>query len=154
MMDDEYKTVITNSLQHLSDIGKIDVFAFVIMPNHMHMIWRLNAANGKESPHASFLKHTAHEFKKKIISDKKSDLEKYKAVRTNKLYEFWQRDSLAVKIYDRDMALQKLNYIHHNPVAKHWALVDDFAEYEFSSAAFYEKNIQNFAFLKWLWDEI
>ena len=33
---DVYKDVIIDSLQYLTDNGKIDVFAFVIMPNHLH----------------------------------------------------------------------------------------------------------------------
>ena len=28
----------------------------------------------------------------------------------NKMYEFWQRDSLAVPLFTRKVALQKLNY--------------------------------------------
>ena len=31
-----------------------------------------------------------------------------------------------------------LDYIHHNPVRGKWNLVDDFAEYEHSSAGYYE----------------
>lgn len=61
---DEYKQVIVDSLEYLNNRGKIDVFAFVIMPNHIHLIWRLNENNGKETAQGSFLKYTAHEFKK------------------------------------------------------------------------------------------
>ena len=57
---DEYKNVIIDSLQHLTDTRKIDVFAFIIMPNHIHLIWRVNEPNGKESRQESFLKYTAH----------------------------------------------------------------------------------------------
>jgi REP element-mobilizing transposase RayT len=34
---DEYKDVIIESLQYLTDAGKIDVYAFIIMPNHIHL---------------------------------------------------------------------------------------------------------------------
>lgn len=34
---DEYKDVIIESLQYLTDEGKIDVYAFIIMPNHIHL---------------------------------------------------------------------------------------------------------------------
>ena len=61
---DDYKNIIVSSLQYLSDAGKVDVFAFVIMPNHIHLIWRVNEMNGKETAQGSFLKYTAHEFKK------------------------------------------------------------------------------------------
>ena len=56
---DEYKDVIIQSLQYLTDTGKIDVYAFIIMPNHIHLIWRINEPNGKESPQGSLLKYTA-----------------------------------------------------------------------------------------------
>ena len=70
----DYKNVIINSLIYLSDAGKIDVFAFVIMPNHIHLIWRINEMNGKETSQGSFLKYTAHEFKKMLKTDKENSL--------------------------------------------------------------------------------
>jgi REP element-mobilizing transposase RayT len=39
-------------------------FGFVIMPNHVHLIWRTKELNGKETAQGSFLKYTAHEFRK------------------------------------------------------------------------------------------
>ena len=44
---DEFKQVVLDSLRHLSEKGKIDVFAFIIMPNHIHLICRINELNGK-----------------------------------------------------------------------------------------------------------
>ena len=38
LLKDEYKNIIINSLSYLSDAGKIDIFGFVIMPNHIHLI--------------------------------------------------------------------------------------------------------------------
>jgi len=35
LLRDEYKKVVTGSLENLSIAGKIEVFAFVIMPNHI-----------------------------------------------------------------------------------------------------------------------
>ncbi|MCO5247689.1 MAG: hypothetical protein M9887_01900 [Chitinophagales bacterium] len=34
--------------------------------------------------------------------------------------------------------MQKLQYIHHNPIQEHWQLVKDFKDYKWSSAEFYE----------------
>src|SRR5215204_5363943 len=64
LLQDKYKDVIIESLQYLSSNNKIDVFAFVIMPNHIHLIWRTKELNGRETAQGSFLKYTAHEFKK------------------------------------------------------------------------------------------
>jgi hypothetical protein len=60
-------------------------------------------------PHASFLKFTAHEFKKLLLQEGGTSLEAYKVQANNKEYEFWQRDSLAVHLYTKDVAFQKLD---------------------------------------------
>lgn len=41
-------------------------------------------------------------------------------------------------IYSSDFLLQKMNYIHNNPVSKKWMLCDELTNYIHSSAAFYE----------------
>jgi len=110
-----FKDIIVDSLPYLSSKGLIDVFGFVIMPNYVHFIWRMNKMNGKGKPFGSFLKYTAHQFKKVI---KLSELEKDKLNAANKSHEFWQRDSLAIELYSQKVAYQKLDYIHLNPMAK------------------------------------
>src|SRR6476469_1571823 len=67
LLSDSYKDVIINSLDYLTNKEKIDVFAFVIMPSHFHLIWTIKALNGKESPQGSLLKYTAHEFLKMLL---------------------------------------------------------------------------------------
>lgn len=42
-------------------------------------------------------------------------------------------------VFSRPFLEQKLNYIHRNPVQGKWRLVDDFADYEHSSASYYER---------------
>src|SRR5690349_13156293 len=50
----------------------------------------------------------------------------------------------AKQCYSNDYIFQKLTYIHHNPVSKKWSLVSDFAEYEHSSASFYESGLMRY----------
>ena len=47
---DAMKEMMIGSPEHLSNTKKIVVFAFVIMPNHIQLIWRLKALNAKEMP--------------------------------------------------------------------------------------------------------
>lgn len=150
---DEYKNVIIDSLQYLTDNGKIDVFAFVIMPNHIHFIWRINEPNGKESPHGSFLKFTAHQFQKMLQRESPVLLNNFSIEAANKKYEFWKTDSLAIPLFTKKVAVQKLKYIHNNPLADHWQLVKNPCDYKYSSARYYELNEKNFPFLNDLWDE-
>ncbi|MGG9972001.1 transposase [Ferruginibacter sp. SUN002] len=64
------KQLIVDFLKKLSDDKLITVYAFVLMPNHMHLIWSQNKMNGKETPQGSLLKYTAHTFFETIKSSK------------------------------------------------------------------------------------
>jgi len=45
------------------------------------------------------------------------------------------------------VAIQKLKYIHFNPVTGKWTLAKDDLDYYYSSARFYETGIDEFGFL-------
>ena len=64
LQQDSNKQLIIDYLKQLSDEGLNTVYAFVIMPNHIHLIWQQNKLNGKESPKGSLLKYSSHEFLK------------------------------------------------------------------------------------------
>ena len=66
-------------------------------------------------------------------------LKNYAVTATDRQHNIWLRDPLAVKVFSRDMAAQKLDYMHLNPMQPHWLLCNSPAEYRFSSAKFYEK---------------
>jgi len=148
LQTDRYKQVIIDSLEYLSSRGKIDVFAFVIMPNHIHLIWRINETNGKETTQGSFLKVTAHQFKKMLINEGGNVIEDYAVEAHNKKYEFWQRDSLAIPLYTKKVAYQKMDYLHYNPVADQWQLAKVPCDYNYSTARFYELGVKDFDFIK------
>jgi putative transposase len=54
------------------------------------------------------------------------------------LHKVFKESFDANPIYSLKFLIQKLNYIHQNPVSGRWLLVKDFTEYEHSSASFYE----------------
>ena len=137
--------LIIDYLKKLCDDGLLTVYAFVLMPNHVHIIWQQNKLNGKETPQGSFLKYTAHQFLKKLKLSGESRM--YEVNAANKKHELWQRDSLSIEIYSRAVAMQKLNYIHFNPVSGKWQLSKNDLDYHFSSARFYETGIDEFGFL-------
>jgi len=135
LQPDKYKDIIIDSLNYLSNTGKIDVFGFVIMPNHIHLIWRTKELNGKETAQGSFLKYTAHEFRKMLYKENKNELLYYQVDAHNKEHEFWQRDSLAILLFSKEIAFQKLDYIHYNPVEA--GFVTKAEEWKYSSAIDY-----------------
>ncbi|MEO6834197.1 MAG: hypothetical protein ABI378_15895 [Chitinophagaceae bacterium] len=99
-------------------------------------------------------KFTAHRFKQLLLSEKGKDaLIPYAVKRHNKANEFWQCDSLAFILISKQVAFQKLNYIHNNPLAEKWQLAATAADYKYSSAHYYQTGIDQFGFLHNLHDE-
>jgi len=94
--------------------------------------------NGKEFPKNSFEKFTAHQFQKKLEREDPLTLQKFRVAASDRKYNFWLRDPLAVGVFSREMASQKLTYMHNNPLQDHWNLSSSPEGYRFSSAAFYE----------------
>jgi putative transposase len=140
------KDVVIKSLEFLVSREKIKVYAFVIMPNHVHLIWRNLQMNGKEYPDESFLKFTGHQFKKKLKYGYPI-LEKFLVNKADRQYQFWQRSALPIEILSREMLEQKLEYLHLNPLQEHWNLVSDPSDYFYSSCSFYERNASGFDWL-------
>jgi putative transposase len=60
---------------------------------------------------------------------------------------------LAIHLYTDVVAYQKLDYIHRNPMAKHWRLVDDPCRYKYSTANFYNNGVKDFSFIRDLREE-
>ena len=139
--------IILDSLSFLRKKECINVYGFVIMPNHFHLIWELPKQNGKESPVASLMKFTAHQFEKYLRQKDPAILNEFAVEWNSRQYNFWQPDADWFLLNNEPTALQKLNYMHANPLQKHWNLVDDPVKYPFSSAKFYETGVNDFDFL-------
>ena len=86
-------------MRELSGKGLLKVYAFIIMPNHLHIIWQQLKKNGKKTAQGSFVKYTAHELLK--ILKAAGDSAQYGVNAVNKKHEMWQRDSLSIEIYSR-----------------------------------------------------
>jgi putative transposase len=147
LASDEMKMHIIQSLQWLKQRNLISIYAYVIMPNHLHFIWQVHANNGKESPQGSLLKFTAHQFRKILLEKYPDGLKGYEVNAANKKYEFWQRDSLAQVLYNKSFISQKMDYIHNNPLTGKWQLATTADDYRFSSSSFYQTGIDPFGIL-------
>ncbi len=62
-------------------------------------------------------------------------------------YELWKTNPLSIDIWTEEVFIQKLNYIHNNPVSHPWNLVQHAEDYKYSSAKFYETGIDEFGLL-------
>jgi putative transposase len=154
LKEDRYKKIIVDSLEYLSNQNKVKVYAFVVMPNHMHMLWEMLELNGKENPYESFLKYTAHQFQKLLKSSNSEEYKLYNVDEVTRKQRYWKRDPLAIRILSREMAQQKFEYIHNNPLQEHWNLAKEPEQYYYSSAFDYSNNFSRFEFLNHYYDRL
>jgi putative transposase len=137
LLDDHMKMIIINSWQYLTQKNLVEIYGYVIMPNHIHLLWNILKLNGKESPAGSFTKYTAHEFKKYLQQNNPGLLQQYQSDKNDRSFQFWKRDPLAIPISTKDTFFQKLHYVHYNPTKEKWGLVTLPENYPWSSAGFY-----------------
>jgi REP element-mobilizing transposase RayT len=135
----KYIDIPLNSLAWLHQQKRILLFAFVIMPSHLHAIIKPvnNSIGDILQQLGSF---TAHEILKRLRQDsQKGLLNLFQQSKRDRRHEhsIWQ-DIQAKNIYSMDVLQQKLEYIHQNPVAKEWNLVKDRVDYPYSSAEYYD----------------
>lgn len=147
LADDVFKLTCIQSLKYLKDKDLITIYGYVIMPNHLHLLWMIKGLNGKESPAGSFAKFTAHLFQKHLRSTNQELLNQYQSDKKDRSYQFWKRDPLAIPITSKKALLQKLEYIHNNPLQEKWQLANTPENYRCSSASFYLTGNDEFGIL-------
>jgi len=142
---DKYKDVIIESLQFLVTKKKITLYAFVIMTNHIHLIWQTLPGKIPSQIQHSFLKYTAQQIKFDLIEHHPLVLERFRVDAKDRTYQFWERNSLGIDLYTHAVFMQKLNYIHWNPVKAGLCTLPE--EYYYSSAKFYWTGVDEFNML-------
>jgi putative transposase len=142
-----YKRIILDSLRYLCDKGCIKIYSFVIMPNHVHLIWKLLKLNGKELPSSSFLKFTSHKLLELVKIRNKEKLSWLTSQLSDSKYQIWIPKSREFNLYSSKLFEQKMDYIHNNPVQGKWLLADCPVDYYYSSAKFYEDGVDDFGFV-------
>ncbi len=147
LAEDKFKMTIVESLQYLVNESRIKLYAYVLMPNHVHFVWeQFDKPEIKETAKGSFMKFTGHTFKK-MLRGQPAELAKYLSGSIDRNYNFWQRDALPISLYSREISEQKIEYIHNNPLQEHWNLCKEPEDYRFSSARFYKHGHDEFNML-------
>ena len=138
---EKHKAIILASLKFLVEEKRIWLYGYVIMPNHIHLLWRKQELWEEKSIAQNFLKYTAQQIKFNLLENYPAELARYKSTQGDRQYHFWERRPHQATMNNRSIVEQKLNYIHDNPVRKD--LCPSALDYEYSSAKFYEANQQN-----------
>ena len=58
LQPDKYKQIIIDSLKFLVENERVKVYGFVIMPNHLHIIWKINENHKLDDVQRDFVSST------------------------------------------------------------------------------------------------
>jgi hypothetical protein len=154
LKENTFKQIILDSLYWMHHEKRAQINGFVIMPNHIHLLWTPTANTEEKLNKNALLSFTAHQFKKKLISDCPELLKNYVSTQKDREYHFWERRPRTIAVLSRKIAEQKLKYIHLNPCHKRWNLATEPSGYYYSSAKFYETESDDFKFLTHINDSL
>jgi putative transposase len=104
--------IIADSLKFCQETKGLEIYAYVFMLNHLHLIIRSPDAAGFLR---DFKKFTSKKLIENIAKFEPQVLELFK---TENGYRFWKEDNQPKIIESEKFLLQKVNYIHNNPVVK------------------------------------
>ena len=137
-----YRDIVIDSLRFCQQNKGLEIYAFVIMSNHVHLLIRSGIDR---------LSDTIREFKsftaKKILEAINTEVESRrdwmlnlfefsaKQHKRNEKYQVWTHENHAEIVYGNQFMDSKINYIHDNPVRA--GIVEKAEDYLCSSARNY-----------------
>lgn len=138
----ECRDIIIQSLKYCQENKGLNLNAYVIMPSHIHLI--VSAKEGSKGLSyiiRDFKSHTFRELEKFIMHNKAESRKewlkvifeyhaKYNSNNTN--WQIWKQDNRPKILLHPRFMMQKIQYIHNNPVVD--AIVEKPEDYLYSSA--------------------
>ncbi len=140
---DVYFKIIIDSLKYCQDNKGLNLIAYVIMPEHIHLVTANLETTSLSDTMRDFKRFTSREISGLLRKDRKKllleVLEKAAQIgKGNTEYKVWQDDFHPEAIYSETFLRQKIDYIHQNPVRRR--LVSKPEDWAYSSARNYTSN--------------
>ncbi len=139
-----YKHIVVDSLKYCQANKGLDIYAWVLMTNHLHMIVGTSDSTPLSDILRDFKKFTSKGIVKAIEQNQQESRKEwlmdrcwFRGANDSKIknYKFWQDGCYVENIYTYEFCMEKLKYIHMNPVRQE--IVERPEDYLFSSARNY-----------------
>jgi REP element-mobilizing transposase RayT len=146
---DTYRQIFIESVKFCQNYKGLKVGAWVIMTSHVHMILGTDGDNKLEDiirDMKSFTsRHIRLEMEQSTYESRKEWMMSFFkeagiSNRNNKDYQFWIQDNHPIKLSSGERLLQRLNYIHNNPVEAGFVCAPE--HWKYSSAHDYSGGTQ------------
>jgi REP element-mobilizing transposase RayT len=140
----EYKDILLESLRYCQQEKEMEIYAWCVMTNHVHLIFSSTKQEKPELILGSFkcftskaivaaIKENPQESRKEWLL--KQFEEAGRKSSNVKQYQLWRHDNKPIELWSNKVIDEKLNYIHNNPVEE--GLVFKAEQYVYSSAIDY-----------------
>ncbi len=139
----EYKDVVVDSLNYCVAQKGVILYGWVLMTNHLHLIARVERPHTMSGFLRDFKKFTSraciktiqtiHESRKEFLLDK-FGFEAHITKRAT-YFKVWQDGNHPILLESQDFLLQRLHYLHDNPIRQ--GIVENPEDYLYSSARDY-----------------
>jgi len=133
----EYKDLLLENLKYCQQNKGLEIFAWCIMSNHLHLIVRAGNLFPLQDIFRDFKKHTSKLMQQAITNNLKESRKKclLQQFNTSKGFRLWQEGNHPIELWSNKVIFQKLNYIHQNPVEAGFVFRAE--DYSYSSAIDY-----------------
>ena len=140
---ERYFNILIDNFKFYQSKYNIEIFAYVFMMNHFHMICK---SCELRKAIQSFKSFTAKEIIRELINDDSREiLNKLKtynpSYKIESEYQVWQEGFHPEEIRNNLVMIQKIEYIHYNPVKKKLVLNPE--DWKYSSAGYYLKGSES-----------
>jgi REP element-mobilizing transposase RayT len=140
----EYKNLLLESLTFCQKEKGMEIVAWCIMTNHVHLIFRSVNGEKPESLLGDFKRFTSNVLVKAIKENPKESRKEFllsqfkkaaEGASNVKHHQFWRHDNKPIELWSNSVIKEKIDYIHQNPVEA--GLVHKPEDYVYSSATDY-----------------
>lgn len=159
-----YKDIVIDSLKFCQEKKGLELYAYVIMPSHIHLIAKTENTRGLSPIIQSFKSFTAKRFLDYIKDHQQPESRREwllnhfafnaRKNKTHSIYQIWQANNHPTSLISPKVTRQKLSYIHQNPVAAKMVALAE--QYLYSSASNYVDGtgLLNVLILDNIWNEV
>jgi REP element-mobilizing transposase RayT len=138
-----HKMLLVNSLKYCIKNKGLIIFAWCLMPSHLHLICKADEGNNLSDILRDFKTFTSKQIVEQVINEPESRrewmLEYFEKacshLKSGQKYKVWQDGNQPKEIFSTSFLYEKLEYIHNNPVQD--LIVEKPWEYLYSSARNY-----------------
>jgi putative transposase len=138
---DVIRRLIVDVLDMIRILRSLELYALVVMPNHVHCIIQCTTEYTISDLMREFKPSVTNRIVWQYQAEGNQEALRFlrgAVQRSDKQhYQVWDEDYDAKDVFSPDFLRQKMEYIHNNPIQPHWQLVDRAEDYIWSSARFY-----------------